>query len=165
MLHQDGTVPVALVYRLYPNERQIPMRLFGMIGAHLLEDGERISSFPCGDGALDHGAELIAVGVDLRRQPQRRPCIAVHIVGAPMSAGVAPECSDKWREMGEVLMRVGIDPARRWIRAKCQGDNRNNGLFISGRGRLNLRECHGFPPSAYRERLHAFWILKLDSHS
>src|SRR5262245_14659997 len=119
MLHQDGTVPVALVYRLYPNERQIPMGLFGMIGAHLLEDGERVSSFPCGDGALEHSAEFIAIGVDLRRQPQRRACIAVHIVGAPMSKGLAPEGLNKGWEMGEVLMRVWIDPARRWIRAKC----------------------------------------------
>src|SRR6185503_5722886 len=92
----------------------------GWVVAHLLEDGKKVLVQRRHNRALQQGDERLFVRVHLGRQPQRRPDVALNVVGACMGKRVAAEYADKAREMREVLLRITIGPPRRRVRAKRQ---------------------------------------------
>ena len=71
-MHQQGrAVPLSLLRRINPDQRQVPVRLIGMILPHLLEHREQGILVLLRDGALKMGHQSPFIGLRAWRPPQR----------------------------------------------------------------------------------------------
>jgi hypothetical protein len=58
-----------LARRVDADQRQIPMRLLGMMTTHLLDDREHVRLDALGHRALHQSAHGLFVGMNVRRKP------------------------------------------------------------------------------------------------
>jgi len=114
---------VILPARIDADQRQIPVRLIGMAGAHLLERLGHHTLPLLRHMALDQGIERLVIGMDSGRQPQCRPEKSLDIPGAAMiERGSAKRLHDR-RHLGKVGRRVREGKARHRVAAERQGND------------------------------------------
>ena len=75
-------VALALTRRVYPDHRQIPVRLTRVIIRHLFEDAKEITADGSGDRTFQEFTKGLLVGMHIRRQPEGRSSIVLSTVGA-----------------------------------------------------------------------------------
>jgi hypothetical protein len=126
--HQRVAVTLVLVRRVDIDQRQMPMRLVGVILRHLLEQGGALIALGVRHSALHDLAHLFLVRMNAGRNPQRRAGGGAD--GASVGKGIAAECPDEARHDSEIVMRVRPGPPRDRIVGKCEHDGVDGGGFI-----------------------------------
>jgi hypothetical protein len=108
--------------RIDPDERQVPVRLVGMVAPHLLEDGEEVLLSVVWEATMDEVDETLFIGLDTRWQPQRSGLDIANEGDRTGVEGFATQCSDRVREVPQVGFGSGIHPAIGGVVAK--GENK-----------------------------------------
>jgi CxxC motif-containing protein len=137
--HQRIAVTFALMRRIHPDQRQVPVRLARMVLRHLLENGANVVARRR-DRTLEL-SEPFLVGMNSGWEPQRNSDVIVRTPGAIVRESAASQGTDKSRHAGQVLVRMRPRPARHRVRRKCQDDGFDCRTFVlcaygSYRGRL-----------------------------
>ena len=82
VLQERAAVASSLIRRIHADHRQVPVRVFGMVGRHLLEDSEEIAVGGWGNRALHDLAQSFFIGMHVGRKPERRAGVVVGAVGS-----------------------------------------------------------------------------------
>jgi len=121
MPHQGSTQALALIHRIDADQRQIPVRLLGMVIRHLLHHGDPVPADMRRHGLLHQDAHRLFVRLGARRQPERCSLVAFRDMRRTALEGCTTECADKPREACKINARIGPAPPRRRIGAEGEG--------------------------------------------
>ena len=112
---------------------QVPVRRGGVVPVHLLEHGAGRRPAARRDARLNQRAHGVPVRVLAGREPQGRPGDVLHLAllrapvpgdaGRPGGEGPPGQGAHERGGAGQVLLRIGIQPARRGVGAERQGDH------------------------------------------
>ena len=102
--HQRIAVTLALMRRIHPDQREIPVRRTRMVGSHLFEHAKRVSAKGGRDCALDNLRQRLFVRLHSWRESERDPNIVVCAIRAVVRKRVSAECPDETRHARQVLM-------------------------------------------------------------
>src|SRR5260370_16714416 len=121
---------------------QVPMRIAWVVGRHLAEHGTHIRHHIARHALLQDGGDRILVRLHTRWKPQRTPEIAVDAPCRAGREGLARERPDEPAEVGEVLLRIAIHPARNRVSREGQDHNADQSLHIRRPGDSDAAVVH-----------------------
>jgi len=140
--HQGVAVTLALMCRVDADQRQVPVRFARVVRGHLLDYGRGFLSKGERNRLLDHGTKRFLVGMHPRRQPHRRPGVAVGAEGASVGKCPAAERADQSRHGRKVLVCVRPGPSCHGIRCESQHHGSDGRLFIRCRHHSHCWRFH-----------------------